>query len=87
MPEAEGTATQVVPKDQETANIEAYARIFEKCLAIAERIGKATGRQTSESILKIAETLFSQFYHDQIEIKKQSQLVDFLNDMIRRRGM
>lgn len=87
MPDEEGTQTQAVADHKEAqtlANIEQYGRIYTKCLNVAERIATGTGRANSDSVLKIAETLFSQFFHDQIDMAKQRQIMAVLQQAMQR---
>jgi hypothetical protein len=82
----DGTETQVKvekPVDQETANIAAYARIYRKCFSVAQEIVKDAGG-TGDPV-EIAGQLFGQFQHDQIELAKQNQLVNYLKTMTRGR--
>lgn len=82
----DGTETQAVkPMDQETANIAAYARIYRKCFAVAQDIVKEAGG-TGDPV-EVAGQLFSQFQHDQIELAKQNQLVNYLKTLSRGRGL
>lgn len=87
----DGSETQVVkPLDQETANIAAYARIYRKCFAVAQDIVKEADGPNHisdrSSLTEIAGQLFSQFQHDQIELAKQNQLINWLKQMQRGRG-
>ena len=71
------------PPNQEAANIEAYARTFQKCVNVAKRlVGDEKG--TPLEIMNVAEVLFKQFYHDQVELAKSKHLVKFVQDMLQR---
>lgn len=75
----DGAETQVAkPPDQEAANIAAYARVYRKCFTVAQGIVKDAG---GGDPVEIAGQLFRQFQHDQIEMAKQNQLVNYLKTL------
>lgn len=75
-------ALKPVIADQESANIDAYARIYGKCLEAARRIVIS---KNEEHIIEVASSLFSQFQHDQVEIVKQKQLVGMIGKILQGR--
>lgn len=75
-----GEAKQTQVKDQETANIQTYARVFKKCLVVAREIVTECG---GGDAVEVASTLFRQFNHDQIELVKQNQLVELIKQAMR----
>ncbi len=84
MADEEKTSVAQRPPDQEASNIEAYARIFRKCLDAAKQIIADQGGDGS--VVEIAEAIFKQFYHDQVEMVKQQQLINMLKNMMASRG-
>lgn len=68
-------------KDQEDLNIEAYQRVFGKCIKAAEelvgdRIASDVDPKANEFIVDIAKEIFSRFYDDQNSMKQSKQQAD-----------
>lgn len=82
--EEKDLSVKTVPKDQETANIEAYARIYRKCLEAARTIVISNDEN---HVIEVASALFSQFQHDQVEIVKQKQLVGMIGKILQGRPL
>lgn len=97
---AETETKPEVPKTVEDANLDVYARTFEKCLRRAQAIVNALTLELhrererggsglslgSKDVVEIAEAIFRQFQHDQIELSKQSDIINYIQNLVRNRG-
>ena len=88
---AETETKPEAPKTVEDANLDVYARTFEKCLQKAEEIVRGVNRGPlqrfgAQDVVAIAEAIFRQFQHDQIELAKQNDIVNYIQNLVNRRG-
>jgi hypothetical protein len=68
-------------KDQEDLNIEAYERVFAKCMDAAARLISSRHRDepqphSRDRQVKIAIAVFDRFYNDQASMKQGKQQAD-----------
>lgn len=80
---ADAATLEAVP-DQKSANIAVYAKTYAQCLREAKVIAKEAG--TGDPV-EIATAIFRQFNHDQIELVKQNQLIGYIGEMMRKKGL
>jgi hypothetical protein len=82
-----------VAKPQVALNVAHYEGVFSECMNAARRVADANGL-SEDAMMRIAESLFSQFCGDQLEVgrekmraKSNGELIQPLMSMLERRGL
>jgi len=76
------TPTKPKAKDQMEANVAAYERAFGLCMQSAERLVTGLpGERRDRLVIEVAQCMFEQFWHDQVEMSKHKPTNDLIENL------